>query len=307
MAKKPARGARPGSRSAATEKAAALRAAQRRREQRRQLLLISGGVIVVLAIIGVIVGIGLTGGGKKKPSQASSAAPAQVVEALTGVPPSVLSKAGGGGSAIITKPSPLSAPPLTADGKPRVLYVGAEYCPFCATERWPMVVALARFGTWSNLGVTHSASQDVYPNTATLSFHGATFQSDYLSFTGVETETNQPQGNGYAPLDTLSAADAKLVETYDKPPYTTGSAGSIPFIAFGGKFVQAGASYNPAILSGLTALQIAQAVHDGSSPVGTTIAAAANQITAVLCTLTGDKPAAVCSAAPIPQLQAALH
>ena len=40
---------------------------------------------------------------------------------------------------------------LTADGKPLVLYVGAEYCPYCAAERCAMVQALSRFGTFSNL------------------------------------------------------------------------------------------------------------------------------------------------------------
>ena len=47
--------------------------------------------------------------------------------------------------------SPLTAttgqPALTSGGKPEILYVGAEYCPYCAAERWAMVVALSRFGT----------------------------------------------------------------------------------------------------------------------------------------------------------------
>jgi len=54
-----------------------------------------------------------------------------------------------------------------------------------------VVVALSRFGTFTNLGVTSSASNDVYPNTPTLSFHGATYNSQYLSFTGVETTSNK--------------------------------------------------------------------------------------------------------------------
>jgi hypothetical protein len=88
---------------------------------------------------------------------------------------------------------------LTANGKPLVVYVGAEYCPYCAAERWAAVIALSRFGTFSGLGQTHSSSTDVYPNTATLSFHGASYTSQYLQFQGVETQSNQPQGTGYAP------------------------------------------------------------------------------------------------------------
>ena len=35
------------------------------------------------------------------------------------------------------------------------------------------MVALSRFGTFSNLGVTHSDLHDVYANTKTLTFYGA--------------------------------------------------------------------------------------------------------------------------------------
>jgi len=34
-----------------------------------------------------------------------------------------------------------------------VVYIGAEYCPYCAVERWPLIVALNRFGTLTNLGL----------------------------------------------------------------------------------------------------------------------------------------------------------
>ena len=27
--------------------------------------------------------------------------------------------------------------PLTLHGKPELLYIGAEFCPVCAVERWP--------------------------------------------------------------------------------------------------------------------------------------------------------------------------
>ena len=80
-------------------------------------------------------------------------------------------------------------------GKPELLYIGAEYCPFCAAQRWAMVAALSRFGTFSNLSLTHSASADVYPDTPTFSFYQSTYSSKYLTFTSVETNTNEPSGN----------------------------------------------------------------------------------------------------------------
>ena len=55
-------------------------------------------------------------------------------------------------------------PPLSFDGKsPAILYYGAEYCPFCAAERWAIIAALSRFGTWSGLKITASSHTDAYP------------------------------------------------------------------------------------------------------------------------------------------------
>ncbi len=35
----------------------------------------------------------------------------------------------------------MGQPALTSGGKPQIVYMGAEYCPYCAAERWAMVVA----------------------------------------------------------------------------------------------------------------------------------------------------------------------
>ena len=100
---------------------------------------------------------------------------------------------------------------------------------------------------------------EVYPNTATLSFHGSTYTSSTLSFTGYETTTNQRQGDGYKPLDTIPPADQALVTKYDNPPFVSqDSAGSIPFVNIGGKYVISGASYDPQVLQGKTHEQIAR-------------------------------------------------
>src|SRR5271170_3657702 len=32
-----------------------------------------------------------------------------------------------------------------------VSYVGAEYCPYCAIQRWALLVALSKFGTFTSL------------------------------------------------------------------------------------------------------------------------------------------------------------
>ncbi len=96
-----------------------------------------------------------------------------------------------------------------------ITYVGAEYCPYCAAERWALAVALSRFGTFSNLSGTHSSSSDVYPDTQTLSFYGSTYSSPYLTFQPVEEATNQLVDGTYQTLQTPTAAESKLLASYD--------------------------------------------------------------------------------------------
>jgi hypothetical protein len=171
-----------------------------------------------------------------RPSKEGSPAPAALVAKVANILDSVFEAVGAGSAT--AQPKRISAPAFTgADAKPQLIYVGAEYCPYCATKRWAMVVALSRFGTFSNLQTTHSASADVYPNTPTFSFHGSTYSSPYLDFQPVELQTNQLGSDGaYKTLDTPTAEQQQLMNTYDVPPNTT-QAGSVPFIDFGGKYV----------------------------------------------------------------------
>jgi hypothetical protein len=195
-------------------------------------------------------------------------------------------------------PKAIQAPALTADGKPRVLYVGAEYCPYCAAQRWGLVVALSRFGIGSGLGQTHSSSSDVFPNTATLSFQGATYTSRYASFTGHETTTNELAGGQYKPLDTPSATDEQIFNTYDRPPYVEGSGG-VPFVDVGGAGTLSGASSSPELLGGKTHEQIAAALSDPASPIAKAIDGTANVFTAAISTMTKDTPGSVCSSSGV--------
>ncbi len=187
-----------------------------------------------------------------------------------------------------------------------MLYVGAEYCPYCATERWAVAVALSRFGTFTGLGQTTSSPSDVYRSTATLTFHGASYTSGYLSFTGKETQSNQAVGGGYATLDTLSAADQALFAKYNAPPYVK-STGSIPFIDIGGRYLVSGASYDPQVLQGKTHEQIAAALSDPNSAIAKGADGTANLITAAICQTTNNKPAAVCQSRAVTTASAALN
>ncbi|MFD7155036.1 DUF929 family protein [Kribbella sp. NPDC059898] len=285
--------------AAARERIAAQQAAQRRAEQRRRLLLAVGAVVLVVVIVGGLITIRLVGGGKKTAQAPSGALDPALVTALGSIPDSTFSTVGSSG--VTTAPSAINnQPALTANGKPKVLYIGAEYCPFCAAERWPVVVALSRFGTFKDLGTTHSASADVHPNTPSLSFHGSTYTSQYLSFTGVETTTNEVEGNSYKPLDTPTAEDQATLQKYDNVPYVAkDSAGSIPFIDIGNKFIGSGATYSPDVLAGKTQAQIVDALKDPSSPITKAVIGSANVYTAAICKITNNQPSNVCTSAAV--------
>jgi Domain of unknown function (DUF929) len=294
--------------SSRREKIAAQRAAERRAQQRQRILIVSGAVIAVIAIVVVII---VVLPGSKSSSTATNgptgSALASVVSDVTSVPAATLDKIGDGGGAVSSKPAAITGgTALTANGKPEMLYMGAEYCPYCAAERWPMIVALSRFGTFSGLKTTHSASvngggqTEPYPNTPTWTFHGSAYTSKYLTFTPVEMETNVPDKStsGYTNLEVPTKAQQALLNKYDVPPYVqAGSNGAIPFITFGNKYLIAGASYNPQVLSGLSWAQIATDLKNPDSDVAKGIVGTANYMTAAICKMTGNQPASACTAA----------
>jgi hypothetical protein len=276
------------------ERIAAQRAAQRRAEIRNRVLLASGAVVVVIAVVVALVLIKTTS--KPKSSSGVSNGPtgaalSKVVSQTTSVPASALDAVGAG--SVTTPPSKISGPPLTSGGKPEMFYLGAEYCPYCAFERWAMVVALSRFGTFSNLHTTHSSSTDVFPNTSTWTFYKSSYTSKYVTFTSVEQTTNVPDKSaplGYVPLQSPTAAQQALVSKYD-------ASGSIPFVDFGNQYMISGASASPQVLSGKSWSQIATALHDPSSPVAKAVNGTANYMTAALCKLTNNQPASACTPA----------
>ena len=183
-------------------------------------------------------------------------------------------------------------------GKPELPYIGAEYCPYCAAERWSMIVTLSRFGTFRGLAVTRSAAKngagqaEPFPNTATWTFAHATYTSGYPTFTPVELYTNipDPATGGYTPLQTPTAEQQALISKYD-----AAYGGAIPFPDFGNKYLSVGASYNAGVLSGLTWSQIATDLHNPASPVAAAVLGAANYLTAAICGLTNDQPASACT------------
>lgn len=283
----------------ARAKAAALREKERRREARRRMLLALGAVAAVAAVIGTLVAVRLATDGKQASDTVAAITldPATATKVTT-LPAATLEAVGRG--TVATLPKAVSGPPLVKDGKPKVVYIGAEYCPYCAAERWPMVVALSRFGTWRNLGATTSGGKpEPFPNTPTFSFHGASFSSPYVVFEGVETETNKKVGDRFEPLDKLTSEQEQLLKKYQP-------SGGIPFIDFGNKFTVGGASYDPTVLEGKSLTQIADDLTKPGTAIAKAIGGTANAHTAAICTLTKNQPAKVCDAADITTLRGQL-
>jgi hypothetical protein len=265
-----------------------------------------GLVVVVVAALVIIKVVG----GSPTTAQTSTfqATDSTTVAELTTVPASVFNTVGiNSPVAQVTAPIVLKKQPaLTAKSAsgttlPEVFYLGAEYCPFCAAQRWPTIVALSRFGTWKNLGNTTSSSIDYAPNTPTFTFSKATYTSKYLVFKSVEETTNvynSTTGN-YGKLQTPTKAEQAVFTKYDTPKYVPGmtaaNTGSIPFISLGNQLLVSGASYGPLTLSGLSRSSIAAALQDTTSPVSDAIIASANYLTASFCTLTHQQPSAVCT------------
>jgi len=268
---------------------------------------IAGVIGIVVVVVIVMVAVSLTGGSSNPTSpsnQAPVAFPAKPadVAALAAIPTSVWD-AVGTGSSVVAAPTILKGqPPLVIDGKPGAVFVGGEFCPYCAAERWSIIVAFSRFGTFSGLQETTSSPWDVDPSTPTFSFHGASYTSQYVTFKPVEVEGNDTRGpDTRGPLDQPSALQTQLWQKYDN------GGNSFPFLDIGNVLVVTSPSYDPALLAGLTQSEVVAKLANPNDQVTQAIVGAANDLTAALCSLTGQQPASVCSVHAIVQAAAALH
>ncbi len=267
---------------------------------------IAVGLVVVVVATLVIIKV-TSGGSSGSGAQAFQPANPAVVSQVTTVPATVFDTIGVNSSAIgVAPPQVMKKLPflsVTQNGKkvPEVLYVGAEYCPYCAAERWATIIALSRFGTWSGLGNMASYSGDIYPNTPTFTFVRAHYHSQYVAFRSVEMYTNYLNAakTYYQPLQTLSAQENGLFKKYDNCKYITGltcqNNESFPFVNFANQVMIVGSSYTPAALDGNSRDQIAQGLTNTSDPITAAIIATANYQTASICSVDGGQPASVCT------------
>jgi hypothetical protein len=273
---RPRRG--PRAKLRARERIAAERAARKRAEARRRLLVAGSAVIAVLAVVVALVAVKLTAT-PARPVASESQASSAVVRQVTSVPAALLARVSDSQAITPLQTVRTSGPPLRIGGKPAIVFVSEESCPFCAAERWSVAVALSHFGTWSHLGSTTSSATDVYPDTATLSFRTAVYQSTELTL-----RTTELADNAGRPLQAQTPLDTRLIDAFDVPPYVNSAdqSGAVPFLDIANRYILAGAQYNPQILAGLSAAQIASQLSNPSSPVAQAIDGSARIIIAAI-------------------------
>jgi hypothetical protein len=258
--------------------------------------------LIVLAII--LVGALIVIRNHVNPSNGTSdvetitPAPASVITEVSHVPTSVATTVG------VTSPNNPTTPPVAtgnaslwqspasgAGARPVIFFYGAEFAPYAAAERWPLVVALSRFGTFKALGLMQSANSVAFSDTASFTFWHVHYSSVWVDLQTVERYSSlNPTGAGYMSLQKPTPRQAASVAVYDT------STSTFPLLDIANHYVLVGSSYSPSVLGGLSQAQIAADLAFPTSPVTQTVMASANEITAAICTVTGQRPATVCSA-----------
>jgi hypothetical protein len=260
------------------------RATLNSRKRNRRILAGSLGVGAVAAV--VVIYLVVSAGIDPLSSYIGQPVSPQVLQEVTGVSDSTLNSVGSISG--VRPPGSISGPSLTSSGKPEVLYVGGEYCPYCAVERWSIIMALSRFGQFSGLQYMQSSTTDVNQNTPTFTFAGATYSSQYITF--VPVEEFDRAGNI---RQALTPDQQSLLTQFDTCPETS-SSGGIPFIDIGNSFaVNCGAQFNLDI-SGDNWTQVASQLNDPSSSTAKLMDGAANSLIAAICKVDGGQPTSVC-------------
>jgi len=261
-----------------------MRARMKKRQQMRRLT-----ILVTVLIIAVSLGVGIyflatSSGGSQWDKLNGTPVTSSDMAALVKVSGQPYGPAAP--SSMQSALQKYSGTPFVSAGKPTVVYIGGEYCPYCAVERWALIMALLRFGNFTNLHYTASAPNDVgVGDYATLTFVGSSYSSQYISF------------RPYEAFDRSGGALQTVPSNYSS--VWTGHGGGIPFVDFGNAYLAASSIIaDPTILAGKNQTAIIADITTSDS-TGLQIREGANLITAVICKLTQGSPTSVCTASPI--------
>ncbi len=275
-----------------------------RKKDRSGLYMVIGVLALIAAIIVIFIFVsrGPVSQTNTNPRLKPTPADPTVVGQLTSVGQSTWEAVGTGG---LPKPFQVLSgqPPLMGpSGHPEFFYVGGEYCPNCAAERWAMINALSRFGTFKNL----SQIQSYEDNISTFSFVGSSYTSQYIDFVPKEILGNaiDASGQSYVSLEKLTPAEQQIFNKYN-------SGQTFPFANINNTYILAAASYNPAVLldnagNPLSWETIASSLTNTNSSITKGILGTANYLTAAICSVTNQQPGSVCNSPAIQQIQHSL-
>ncbi len=263
---------------------------------RRYLAL--GLIIVAIVLLGALVLVRDNAGPGTSPTvETFSPASSSLLSTLASVPASVYDTVGVNSPTIpVTPPRPVGGTtPLwqaTANGGqplPVVFFYGAEFAPYAAVERWPLILALSRFGTFHRLGLMQSSSTTAFANLSTFTFWTVSYSSRYLILESVERYSSlNPTGARYLGLQTPDARQAAAIANSGT------STTTFSLLDIANRYALSGAGFSPAVLAGVTQDQIAGYLTSPASPMTQAVVSAANEITAAICSVDGNNPDGVC-------------
>lgn len=253
-------------------------------------------IVLAIALLGTLVLVRDNAApGSSSTVETFTAAPSSLVSMLS-VPASVYDTIGiSSPTNPVTPPRPTGSTTLwqaTGAGGatlPVVYFYGAEFAPYAAAQRWPVILALSRFGSFSRLGLMQSSNTTAFPNISTFTFWDAGYQSKYLVLQPVERYSSlNPTGAGYLSLQMPSARQAAAVSQYAPGPDT------FALTDVANKYVLSGSSFSPAVLDGLSQDQIAGYLATPAAPLTQALVTAANEVSATICAVDHGRPGSVC-------------
>ena len=261
-----------------------------------------GVIIVAIALLGTLVLVRDNYSPPSSPTvETFNPAPSSLVNTVASVPKSVYDAVG------VTSPdSPVSPLQSTATAKggsapmwraevnggppePVVFFYGAEFAPYAAAQRWPLVLALSRFGTFSRLGLVQSSTTTAFADVSTFTFYNTYYSSKYVILESIERYSSlNPTGAKYLSLQTPDRRQRTAIASY------ASSATTFPLLDVANRWYLNGASITPSVLMGLSQDQIAGDLSSVASPLTQAVISAANEITASICAVDGQQPGSVC-------------
>lgn len=265
-----------------------MRAKIKRRQRMRRLTIVATLVIIAASLaVGIYLVSTLGGSGNPTDGRPLSQADLATLHQLSMPSNGNYGPSNGSGLAKVYSYSGTAF----SGAKPIVVYVGAEYCQYCAISRWGLVLALDRFGNFSGLEYMHSSVGEF--NLATFTFVHAKYTSQYFTFEAYEAADRN--GNPLSPPPTNYTSIWQGVNSE-----------SFPFVDFNNRFVLKGSLIpDPTIIQNRNHTQIFADIRSGDV-VGQEILQSANMITGVICKMMGGVPSVVCSAPPINSITSGL-